>query len=115
MRDTYIDPLYKHMGDLIRAKREERGLSQAELASLIAMNRVSIINIESGKQRPPLHVLWLIAFELGFELRDFVPLKETVESGPFTKNPVLEGALKKVSPRDRGAVTSLYLRVTSDK
>lgn len=37
------------------------------------MSRVSIVNIEAGRQHPPVHVLWDIAQELDVELTFLLP------------------------------------------
>lgn len=72
--DSYDGPLYQFVGDLIRQKREQAGLNQTTLAKRISISRVSIVNIEHGRQRPPLHVLWRIAEALKVQLRDLIPL-----------------------------------------
>lgn len=74
MKDNYDGPLYQFVGDLIRQKREQAGLNQTALAKRISISRVSIVNIEHGRQRPPLHVLWRIAEALKVQLRDLIPL-----------------------------------------
>lgn len=43
----------KPIGDYIRAKRKERGLSQLELAALVGVSRGYIAQLESNEQRNP--------------------------------------------------------------
>lgn len=74
MKSDYDGPLYQFVGDLIRQKREQAGLNQTSLAKRVSISRVSIVNIEHGRQRPPLHVLWKIAEALKVQLRDLIPL-----------------------------------------
>ena len=64
---------YVEVGKLIRNHRGRR-LSQAALGKHVGLSRVSIVNIENGKQAPPLHVLFEIARVLGVELADLVPV-----------------------------------------
>jgi transcriptional regulator with XRE-family HTH domain len=47
MRDAQI---YEALGRAIRAKREERRMTQVELADLVDLSRASVTNIELGRQ-----------------------------------------------------------------
>lgn len=49
------DSFYKQIGENIRAKRKERGLSQEGLAKAIGLKRPSMSNIEKGRQNVLLH------------------------------------------------------------
>ena len=48
-------------GDKLRALRENRGLSQKELADKVATHKNAISNYESGKRVPPADILQNIA------------------------------------------------------
>lgn len=48
-------------------------MSQAELADAIGQLRASVSNIEAGRQKAPLHVLYLISQALGTELKEILP------------------------------------------
>jgi transcriptional regulator with XRE-family HTH domain len=65
--------LYKIVGENIRAKRESRNFSQADLAEKIGMLRTSVTNIERGRQRPPLHILYKICQLLNVEVKEILP------------------------------------------
>lgn len=52
---------YKEVGENIRAKRKERGLSQEGLARAIGLKRPSMSNIEKGRQNLLLHTFCDIA------------------------------------------------------
>ncbi len=65
--------LYKLLGKKIRDKREKSGLSQSKLAGKLKMSRVSVVNIEAGRQRPPLHLIWKIAEIFETELSLLLP------------------------------------------
>jgi len=69
--------LYVEVGNRIRKIRSAKApyLSQGKLASLVAISRTSIVNIEQGKHRVQLHVLCAIADVLGVTMSDLVPLK----------------------------------------
>ena len=65
--------LYRLIGERISSVRVSAGLSQNKLAKKLELSRVSIVNIEKGRQRAPVHVLWRIAEALGVEITDFIP------------------------------------------
>jgi transcriptional regulator with XRE-family HTH domain len=73
-RDRF-DRLYVLIGDRVCVARKAKGLSQTKLAERIQINRVSIVNIERGKQRPPIDLLWRLAHELDVELTELIPRK----------------------------------------
>ena len=60
-----IEPVYGLVAMKIRHMRETLGLQQEELAKRVGYTRTSIVNIEAGRQRMPLHVVEEIARALG--------------------------------------------------
>lgn len=82
MQSDEHDRLYRMIGDRIREARERNNVRQAALATKLALSRVSIVNIEKGRQRPPVHVLWQIAEELGIEPASLIPRqREFLDAG----------------------------------
>jgi transcriptional regulator with XRE-family HTH domain len=76
--------LYQMVGEKIRSARERLNprLSQAKLAEKLKITRVSVVNIEAGRQRPPLHLLWKIAEALDTEVALLLPRQqEYAEAG----------------------------------
>ena len=73
-----FDELYRELGRRIRQARERNceGLSQDALAKRLGISRASIVNIEAGRQRAPLHLLWQIAELLGTDLTSLIPRSE---------------------------------------
>ena len=65
--------VYEDLGHRIRKTREERGLTQESLASLISLSRTSITNIERGRQSVPLHKLIEIADALRVDASNLLP------------------------------------------
>jgi transcriptional regulator with XRE-family HTH domain len=59
-----IQPFYAQVGKRIRTVREERGLTQEALASLVNLTRTSITNIEKGRQKLMLHTFVAVAAAL---------------------------------------------------
>src|SRR5690349_7292735 len=59
------------LGELIRAARRARGLSQAELAEAVGMAQRSISHLERGEvERPQTHTLLRLSETLGIPLGD---------------------------------------------
>lgn len=61
------------MGQRIREAREERGLSQDELAKKVYKRRPSLSEIENGKMYPDVATLLMIALVLQRSIVDFFP------------------------------------------
>ncbi|RYE27488.1 MAG: XRE family transcriptional regulator [Sphingobacteriaceae bacterium] len=64
---------YEIIGDKIREARKLRNMNQDLLADRLGISRVSLGNIETGKQRVPLHVLLDICESLNVTMNDIVP------------------------------------------
>ena len=67
------------LGDEIRARREERGLSQERLADLAGLHRNFIGLIERGQRNPTFFTLLAIARKLGLPLSELVASAERRE------------------------------------
>lgn len=88
--------LYQLLGENIRKYRIERGLTQEQLANSISLKRTSIVNMERGRQNPPLHLLFDIADALKVTLDSLLP-----EVADFRSNTMLDDqAIKDVSEKD---------------
>lgn len=106
------DLLYKAIGERLRKARHQSGISQSDLAAKIAHLRTSITNIEGGRQRLPLHVLYELCLQLRVEVISILPLEEEVtdypqvsvtagdvtEQLPFQAAEVLQGMLSVIQP-----------------
>lgn len=45
------EPVYVSFGEIVKARRLERGWTQTDLAEKVGMSRTSVTNIEIGRQR----------------------------------------------------------------
>lgn len=61
-------------GRAVRQLRQERGMTQAELADRLSLGRTSVTNLERGGQNPPLTLLPEIASALGVDLLHLVAI-----------------------------------------
>ena len=80
MKDHEI--FYKKVGELIRARRKERGLSQEGLAKAIGLKRPSMSNIEKGRQNILLHTFYDIVETLDAEGNANALLPERLRGEP---------------------------------
>jgi len=71
---------YKRVGELIRAKRQEQGLSQDMLAKAVGLKRPTVSNIEKGRQNILLHTFFDIAETLGTTADALLRKQEITES-----------------------------------
>lgn len=95
--------LYREIGRRIanaRRNREAR-VSQEELAQNIGLSRTSVVNIERGRHRIQIHVLYAIARFLGVEAVDLLP-----SATPDGKE-LPESFAKLLSPAEKSAVGRL--------
>jgi transcriptional regulator with XRE-family HTH domain len=80
MRNKDQSSLYREIGSRIRVTREKLDLTQAQLVDGLDLSRTSLVNIESGRQQPPLHTLWDIAKALNLEVHDLIPKAAEIAS-----------------------------------
>ena len=76
--DAYVqrvitDPIYKHIGAVIKARRKTLGLSQEALASSLGISRGSLANVETGRQNVLVHQLYKFASALKLSPFDLLP------------------------------------------
>jgi DNA-binding XRE family transcriptional regulator len=96
LQDTLLMPdgnllpmrsLYKEVGRLIRAHRTKLELSQSVLARQVGHTRTSITNIEAGRQRVSLDLLFTFARVLNIEARELLP-STTINLPPDLKKKI---------------------------
>jgi transcriptional regulator with XRE-family HTH domain len=63
----------KEVGLLLQLARKRREITQAELAKQIGLPRASYANLESGRQRIPVDILWRAAVVLNVSISSLVP------------------------------------------
>ncbi|MFH8564628.1 helix-turn-helix domain-containing protein [Streptomyces sp. NPDC017988] len=68
-----VDDFYERFGESVRRARTALGMSQQTLGSAVGLNRTSISNIEQGRQRVALHMLYELASALKVEPERLLP------------------------------------------
>ncbi|MEV7084125.1 helix-turn-helix transcriptional regulator [Streptomyces sp. NPDC093516] len=71
-----MDEFYEAFGERVRKARATQGLNQQELGSAVGLNRTSISNIEKGRQRVALHMLFEFATALRVEPESLLPASD---------------------------------------
>lgn len=90
--------LYLEIGSRLKQRRSEIGRTQDELADAVGLLRTSIANIESGRQRTPVHVLYNLCLALSTDLEAILPsAKEITVQQRVQMN--IEGSIKEVTPK----------------
>lgn len=68
-----LDLYYASLGENIRKARDEAKLTQQDLANAIGLSRVSVVNIEKGRQKPMPHHLEMVIRVLQCSIDDIYP------------------------------------------
>lgn len=107
---------YETVGEKIKEARKARNINQDALADTLGISRVSLGNIESGKQRVPLHVLLDICEILNVRMDDLFPrnnksdilidslilnkVKKETEDSPDSEKKVMDFILSRMNKKD---------------
>ena len=73
MENTIRHQFYLEVGKSIRTARMRSNYSQLDLAKKLNMSRVSVVNIEKGRQSAPLYLIWVIASVLDTSINELIP------------------------------------------
>ena len=86
------------VGERLRRVRRQLEMTQLELAEAAGVLRTSVANVEAGRQRPPLHVLYRLCAAVGVEVTAILPANEEVTDSTEILVEV-EGVDEPVPPR----------------
>ena len=70
----------KQYGDLIHARRTHLGLSQAQLAQKLGVQKAYVTHWEAGRSRPDLNLIPMICNELGISIAAFFNAPASADS-----------------------------------
>lgn len=77
----FSSALYKLLGERLKVRREEKGLSQTDLSNILKdLKRASISNIEKGRQHPPLDTVYKLCDALQLDIHSILPTYSEVNS-----------------------------------
>lgn len=101
-----MDDFYERFGDRVRRARTALGLNQQALGNAVGLNRTSISNIEQGRQRVALHMLFAFADALKVEPEMLLPAStgqtDVLDELPEDARTWAENVLANVEEADRG-------------
>lgn len=102
MTDREKELFYRKLGQNIKKAREEIGYSQSAFAQALQISRASIVNLEKGRQRPPLHLLYEIGLKTKVSVAELLPedLRETSDDSTISQEKSWE-ELKKYPKKDQ--------------
>jgi transcriptional regulator with XRE-family HTH domain len=103
-------PEYPEIGEQLRARRHERGLSLRELADRLGVSPSLISQIERGRANPSVATLYQIVAELDVSLDELLFNDRRAEPAPTAAAPVLRGKERK---RIRLASGVIWERLTT--
>lgn len=96
--DLDEEQLYRTIGRRLRERRDSMGVSQGRLAKQVGILRTSVTNIEAGRQRPPVHLLYRLALALNIDVPQLLPdIRELAKPSMVTVE--IDGAPPQVPPR----------------
>jgi transcriptional regulator with XRE-family HTH domain len=93
MTDQEQKSLYTKVGLKIREIRLKKGLNQEAFAQMLNLTRASVVNIEKGRQRTTIHLLYDISKIADINVGDLLPdLKKEEELSPKWKEKIKNAA-----------------------
>lgn len=97
--------LYRHLGRAVAKRRDELGMTQAEVATKLGLSRASLANLENGRQRIMVHQLFALVHALKLNsILELVP-ETWIASEPLPEIKVTGGTV--LSPQQQLSVESL--------
>lgn len=104
MTEREKEAFYRNVGEMIKAARVKKKFNQGAFADALNLSRTSIVNIEKGRQRPALHLLFDIANFTDSSTEDLVPKTITEEKGESEMPQEIIEELNEASPEVRKKV-----------
>lgn len=102
--------LYQKLGQQLRQRRELAKLTQAQLAERVTVLRTSITNIEAGRQKAPLHLIYELCAVLQVDIKDMLPLMSDLVE--IQNSPEMGGRLQNVPPISADVIDEILHRET---
>ncbi len=100
------DSLYIRIGEMLRARRDQLGMKQGELADAIGLRRTSVSNIESGRQKAPLHLIYKMCSVLGIDIATILPPVEEL-TRPDLVAVTIDGVIRHVPAKTAESIERL--------
>jgi DNA-binding XRE family transcriptional regulator len=76
----HLKKIYQIIGNKIKEQRKKAdNLSQENLSEAVGLKRITLINMEKGKQKIPLDILYLIADYFSLNITSFLPTDKEIK------------------------------------
>lgn len=95
---------YKWLGEQIKKARKNANLTQEDLAKQLSLSRVSVANIEKGKQKIQIHTLIETAFYLKMSFEDLY--RRSLEALKFDST-IESRIIREVDPKNLVGINNL--------
>lgn len=73
VNEREINALYRELGLRIAKIRKSQQLNQEDFGKQFNLSRTSVVNIEKGRQRPSIHLLYDIKRSFNIKIEDLIP------------------------------------------
>ena len=100
-----LDIYYASLGENIRKARDGAKLTQQDLANAIGLSRVSVVNIEKGRQKPMPHHLEMVIRTLQCSIEDIYP-----KITEYKSHNLFETVLKNISENSPNQELNAFLK-----
>ena len=98
------DAFYKWLGEQIKRARKNANLTQEDLAKQLNLSRVSVANIEKGKQKIQIHTLIETAYYLKMSFEDLY--RRSLEALRFDST-IESRIIREVDPKNLAGIKNL--------
>lgn len=106
--------LYESIGNEIKKLRIKSRFSQEQLAHKLKLSRASVVNIEKGRQHPPLHLLIDISRVLNINFSSLINDELIIDSKSTVKDKDLKKRISKsIDSIDQNKVLAFIKQATN--
>jgi transcriptional regulator with XRE-family HTH domain len=113
--DIDTELIYQYIGGQLRRRRSELGLTQAQIAQRIGVERTSISNIEAGRQKLPIHALYQLCHLFDVEVNQILPpLAAVTVPEENSEGVAVDGFEGKIPPKAASLVRELHRRLEGE-
>ncbi len=104
------------VGQKVKEYRTFLGLSQAEFANKVDINRATLSQLEAGKQQFTLSLIYKLAQKLNVEITDFLPLVKHLEMESSSDSDLITEKLQQhdVTESTKNSILQLLNKKTED-
>lgn len=111
MTDQELNRFYAIIGQRIAEARKNASLKQEPFAEMFKLSRASIVNIEKGRQKSSLHLLWEISKKLKIDFTQLLP--STTISSDVEKIKIIGKQIgRKVDKESKRKILTLIENIT---